>query len=93
MHWVDDCDSRRLEEIREGAFGDCESPERIVIPPPDLKAMHDSAFENCSNLTSVKFCDEIEKFVSCNAMRDWWNRGAPAISLSTYCFLVRCRHT
>ncbi len=78
-----------LEEIGGEAFTKCTSLERILIPPA-VKAIHDSAFRNCSNLTSVEFCDEIEEFVSCSAMRDWWNRGLHEKSLSTYCSLVRC---
>ncbi len=37
---------------------------------------------------SVRFCDEIEELVSCDAMRGWWNWGVYEKSLSTYCFLA-----
>ena len=63
--------------------------EEIVIPPT-VKKIHDIAFDNCTNLTRVKFCDEIEEFVSSDAMRNWWNQGRHEKSLRTYCFLVRC---
>jgi hypothetical protein len=78
-----------LEEIGKGAFQYCTWLEEISIPPA-VKEIHDIAFEYCSNLTRIKFCDEIEKFVSCDAMRDWWNQGIGKKSLRTYCFLVRC---
>jgi hypothetical protein len=78
-----------LEEIGKEAFEKCTSMEEIVIPPA-VKKIHDIAFKDCTNLTRIKFCDEIEKFVSCDAMRDWWNRGVHEKSLRTYCFMVRC---
>ena len=78
-----------LEEIGVEAFCHCESMEEIVIPPA-VRDIDDTAFEGCTNLTRVKFCDEIEKFVSCVAMREWWNRGVGKKSLRAYCFLVRC---
>jgi hypothetical protein len=78
-----------LEEIGVQAFSSCESMEEIVIPPA-VRDIHDSAFDSCRNLTRVKYCDEIEEFVSCVAMREWWNRGVGKKSLRTYCFLVRC---
>jgi hypothetical protein len=78
-----------LEEIGAWSFGYCESMEEIVIPPA-VRDIHDTAFVECRNLTRVRFCDEIEKFVSCVAMREWWNRGVGKISLRAYCFLVRC---
>jgi len=78
-----------LEEIGEKAFAKCRSLREIVIPPA-VRDIHDTAFDCCTNLTRVKFCNEIEEFVSCNAMRGWWNRGVGEISLRTYCFLVQC---
>ena len=48
------------------------------------------AFNRCSNLTTVQFCDEIEEFVSAESMRHWWNNGVHEKCLSTYCFFVRC---
>jgi hypothetical protein len=77
-----------LEEIGEEAFINCTSLVCIIIPPA-VKKIHDTAFKNCSNLTNEEFCDEIEEFVSCAAMRGWWNQGVHEKSLSTYCFLVR----
>ncbi len=78
-----------LEEIREKTFKECTSLRHIVIPPA-VKVIDDSAFNNCSNLTSVKNCDEIEEFVSCEAMRGWWNLGVHKRSLASYSSLVRC---
>jgi hypothetical protein len=78
-----------LEEIGEEAFGFCTSLRRIVIPAA-VKTIDYSAFEFCSNLTCVKFCDEIEKFVPYETMQLWWNQGSHTMTLSTYCFLVRC---
>ncbi|KAL3804438.1 hypothetical protein ACHAW5_003484 [Stephanodiscus triporus] len=72
-----------LEEIEWGAFNTCESMKEIVIPnnvragedwgiviPDAVRDIHDTAFKGCTNLTRVKFCDEIEEFVSCDAMKD-----------------------
>ena len=54
--------------------------------PAHSKKINQTAF---SNQTSVDFCDEIEAFVSCEAMLDQWNHGVHrSRSLSTYCFLV-----
>ena len=78
-----------LEVIEGWAFQDCESMEGIVIPPA-VRDIQDTAFRGCRNLTRVKFSDEIEDFVACDAMRDWWNKGVHEKSLRTYCFLVRC---
>ena len=78
-----------LEEIGEEAFEMCTLLEEIVIPPA-IRDIHDTAFKDCTNLTRVKFCDEIKEFVSCDAMSDWWNRGVGKMSLRTYYFLVRC---
>ncbi len=44
----------------------------------------------CSNLSNMEFCPQIEEYVSCEAMRDWWNHGVNERCLRTYCFLVRC---
>ncbi len=78
-----------LEEIGEEAFACCNLIEEIVIPPA-IRDIHDSAFESCRNLTRVKFSNKIEDFVTCDAMRDWWNQGVHEKSLRMYCFLVRC---
>ncbi len=77
-----------LEEIRYEAHRQCTSLQRIIIPP-GVKTIDDSAFEACSNITNVEFCDKVEEFVSCEAMKDWWNQGEHEKSLSTYCLLVR----
>ena len=63
--------------------------EEIVIPPT-VKKIHDIAFKGCTVLKRVKFCDEIEEFVSHKAMQVWWNQGVHVRCLSTYCFLVQC---
>jgi len=46
-------------------------------------------FQQCSQLTSVEYCEEIEEFVTGESMRDWWNHGVHEKSPSTYCFFVR----
>ncbi len=63
--------------------------EHILIPPA-VRAIDDAAFKGCSNLSNVEFCPRIEEFVSCEAMRDWWNQGVHERCLATYCFMVRC---
>jgi hypothetical protein len=78
-----------LEEIGQEAFNECTSLHEIVIPNA-VKTIDGTAFNGCSNLTSVVFCDKIKLFVSCEAMRDWWNQGVHERSLSTYSFLVKC---
>jgi hypothetical protein len=59
----------RLVEIGEYAFKWCQF-EDIVIPPA-VKRIHDTAFKDSSELSSIKFCEEIEEFVSCEAKRYW----------------------
>ncbi len=78
-----------LEESGVEAFKECISLERIIIPSA-VKMIDDTAFKGCTNLTRVVFCDEIERFLSCKAMRGWWKHGLHKNSLSTYRFLVRC---
>ncbi len=51
--------------------------------------VHETAFNECSNLTTVRFFNEIEEFVSGEMMQDWWNCGVYEKCLSTYCFLVQ----
>jgi hypothetical protein len=48
------------------------------------------AFNECSNLTTVRFCDEIEEFVSGESMLVWWNHGVHEKCLITYCFFIQC---
>jgi hypothetical protein len=76
---------KELEVIGSRAFSSCVRLERIVIPNA-VKSIHETAFKNCPNLTSVKF----ERFVTFEAMQDWWKQGVGVRSLRTYCFLVRC---
>jgi hypothetical protein len=84
-----------LEEIGAWAFYDCTSLEVIFIPPT-VKSIHDSAFKDCSLLKKVVFCSKIEEFVTCEAMRGWWNqglhgnRGVHERTLRTYHFLFQC---
>ena len=81
--------NERLRIIGKEAFGGCTSLQRIVIPRA-VTSIDDKAFDGSSNLTHVVFCDEVEEFVSGEAMRDWWNHGVHKMCLSTYCFLIRC---
>ncbi len=76
-----------LEEIEAQAFDGCTSLVRITIPPA-ITAIHEKAFNECSNLTNLRFCNEIEEFVSGKLMRDWWDHGVHVKCLSTYCFFV-----
>jgi hypothetical protein len=80
------CDG--LEKIEGRAFNGCTTLEHIKIPR-SVKRIHQKAFRQCPNLTSGEFCHEIEAFVSCNAMRYWWNHGVHHRCLATYCFLVK----
>jgi hypothetical protein len=77
-----------LEEIGQGAFLNCTSLREIAIPPA-IRVIRE-AFDDCLQLTNVRFCNKIEEFVSVELMQDWWNHGVRERSLSTYCFLVRC---
>ncbi len=70
MLGVDDCASRRCGWQ---AFWGC-ALECIAIPPT-VKSIDDTTFNECSNLTNVQFCDDIEEFVSGVSMRDWWDHG------------------
>ena len=70
------------------AFSGC-ALVRIDIPP-SVREIDATAFEECSNLTTVQFCDEIEEFVSGESMRHWWNPGVHERCLRTYSFFVRC---
>jgi hypothetical protein len=87
-----------LEEIGDEAFGECTSIQHVEIPR-GVKFIHGAPFHGCSNLSSLTYCEEIEEFVSGGSMRHWWNRGFDNgwwnrgfgdVTLSTYCFLVRC---
>jgi hypothetical protein len=40
-----------------------------------VTAIDDKAFNGCTNLTNVVFCDEIEEFVSAESIRGWWIQG------------------
>ena len=76
-----------LEEIGHRAFNGC-GLVQIDIPPTVREI--DEAFKECSILTNVQFCDEIEEFVSGESMRHWWNNGVQERCLRTYSFFVRC---
>jgi hypothetical protein len=39
---------------------------------------------------SVKFSNNIEQFMSSEAMSGWWNQGLHEKSLTMYCFMTRC---
>ena len=79
-----------LEEIGWGAFYRCTSLECIVTPP-NVRVIKDNAFEDCSNLATVRECDNIKEFVLGNLMQqDVCDHGVHEKCLSTYCFLVRC---
>jgi hypothetical protein len=75
-----------LEIIGSRAFSGT-SIKTIKIPPSVTEIWVD-AFEHCSNLTRVVFCDMIKKIVSRTLMKYWWNQGVCKKCLSTYCFLV-----
>ncbi len=83
-----------LEEIRPAAFRACTSLERIEIPPA-IKVIHDHALHSCCRLKKVAFCSKIEEFVTCEAMRGWWNQGihenrVHQKTVRTYHFLFQC---
>jgi len=77
-----------LEEIGEYAFYGCALVQINI--PPSVREIDETAFRNCSDLTSVQFCDEIEEFVSGESMQHWWNNGVHKKCLSTYSFFIRC---
>ena len=77
-----------LEYIGDGAFGSCPSLLNIEIPST-VKYISPDAFSYSRALMTVKFCDEVEEFVSGESMRDWWRNGVPKESLKTYNFLVQ----
>ncbi len=72
-----------MEEIGKYASHQCTSLTRITIPPA-ITEIHEEAFNECSNMRNVRFCDEIEEFVSGESMRDWWDHGVHVKCLSTY---------
>ena len=76
-----------LKFIGEGAFENCPSIQSIYIPST-VREIHPKAFEESSNL-AIRFCDEIEMFVTEASFRDWWNNGVSRHSLRTYTFLVQ----
>jgi hypothetical protein len=59
--------SNWLKEIGKEAFCQYTSLECIAIPNA-VKVIDDSAFEDCSNLTNLEFCNNIKDFVSCDAL-------------------------
>ena len=76
-----------LEEIGKGAFWGCTLVHTDI--PPAVRAIDEMAFEECSNLTTVQFCDEIEEFVFGESIRHWWNNGVHEKCMSMHCFLVQ----
>ena len=56
-------------------------------PTPPIEAIYESTFKDCSNLMHLEFDNKIEQFVSCEAIRDLWNRSLHEKVLSKYCFL------
>ena len=76
-----------LDVIGTGAFKGC-ALVHIDIPP-SARDIDVAAFEECSNLTNVQFCNEIEDFVSGESMQHWWNHGVHEKCLSTYSFFVQ----
>ena len=76
-----------LEYIGNGSFDFCSRLSRIDIPST-VKKIHPKAFGR--DLRTIKFCDEMEEFVSRVSCRDWWDSGISEYSLKTYNFLVRC---
>jgi hypothetical protein len=58
--------------------------------PPAVTVIHEKAFNECSNLMNVRFCNEIKEFVSGKLMRDWWDHGVHKKCLRLYCFFVQC---
>ena len=77
-----------LEEIEAETFSKCFSLEFILIPD-SIEEIHQLAFHASSNLRNVMFCQEIEQFVTCSGMRDWWGQGVHRRSLTTYTFLLK----
>ena len=80
-----------LEYIGTMAFGNCSLLRQIDIPST-VKEIKPNAFicVGNSNLSVIKFCDDMEEFVSGLSLRDWWDNGISEYSLKTYNFLVRC---
>ncbi len=59
-----------LEEIEQKAFNMFTSLNEIDIPST-IKAIDESAFNYCSSLTRVRFCNKVEEFISSFAMHNW----------------------
>ncbi len=57
---------------------------------PTIREIDETAFGECSNLLTVRFCDEIEEFVSGESMRHWWNHRVHEKCLRTYSFFIQC---
>jgi len=73
-------------DLEGGIWGMC---IRKLCDTPSVRAIGNDAFEDCSNLTYVHFCDEIEEFVSGESMQHWWNHRVHEKCLSTDCFLAQ----
>ncbi len=78
-----------LEYIGDRAFANCPSLDYIEIPST-VKEISPDAFSYSRHLSNVRFCDEMEEFVSGESFRDWWNNGISKHALKTYSFLARC---
>jgi len=77
-----------LEVIGAQAFQGCTSLLHIEIPSAG-RAIDKTAFKRCSDLTTVRFCNDIEEFVSGESMWHWWNNGVHEKCPSMYFFFVR----
>ena len=60
-----------------------------ILVGRSLGKIDESAFDYCSSLSRVRFCDKVEEFISPFAMQNWWEIGCHQKSLLTY-FLVKC---
>ena len=85
-----------LESIGKFAFAGCPSLRHITIPSTVKEItwdiFNDSDGDNeldSTNLRSVRFCEEIEEFVSGESIRVWWDNGTSERSFQTYNFLIQ----
>ncbi len=60
-----------------------------IAIPIAVRDIHETAFESCTNLMSVKFSNKIKEFVACDVMREWCNQGILARQkVIAYVFLL-----
>ena len=80
-----------LEKIGEQAFSNCISLQGIMIPST-VEVIDEWAF---SGVRNVKFCKEIEEFVSGESLRVWWNRceWISGMELSAYGFFCQSQYS